>query len=178
MPKAKNAASKVPSKAKVSKAAKTTKTASSKKTMATASQSQKAKKPMSATQSQAEGKKRRYKPGTVALREIKHYQKSTDLLLPRAPFQRLVREITGNIDGDLRFAPQALIAIQEASEAYLTGVFEDSQLCAIHAKRVTVQKKDLDLARRIRGDAVHDFRDTSANEGNEDYYSLPYTNAK
>lgn len=176
MPKAKNAASKMPSKAKVSKAAKTTKSAS-KKTMAT-SQSQKAMKPKSTTQSQAEGKKRRFKAGTVALREIKHYQKSTDLLLPRAPFQRLVREITGAIDGDLRFASQALIAMQEAAEAYLTGVFEDAQLCAIHAKRVTVQKKDLDLARRIRGDDAHDFRDMSANEGNEDYYQLPYVNAK
>lgn len=177
MPKAKNAASKMPSKAKVSKAAKTAKS-STKKTMATATQSQKSKNPKSATQSQAEGRKRRFKAGTVALREIKQYQKSTDLLLPRAPFQRLVREITGAVDPDLRFAPQALIAIQEAAEAYLTGVFEDAQLCAIHANRVTVQKKDLDLARRIRGDDAHDFRDLSANDGNEDYYQLPYTNAK
>ena len=177
MPKAKNAASKMPSKAKA--ASKKPKSATSKKAdMNTASQSQKAKKPMSTTQSQAEGRKRRFKPGTVALREIKQYQKSTDLLLPRAPFQRLVREITGAIDGDLRFASQALIAIQEAAEAYLTGVFEDAQLCAIHAKRVTVQKKDLDLARRIRGDDAADFRDMSANDGNEDYYQLPYTNAK
>ena len=94
--------------------------------------------PVSAGMKDTEKAKRRNKPGTASLREIKRYQRSTELLLPRAPFQRLVREITGGYDPDLRFAPQALIALQEAAEAYLVGIFEDTQLCVIHAKRVTV----------------------------------------
>ena len=80
----------------------------------------------------------RFRPGTVALREIKRYQKSTDLLIPRAPFQRIVREICHGLDHDLRFQSQALVALQEATEGYLTGVFEDANLCALHAKRVTL----------------------------------------
>merc|ERR1712019_105101 len=131
-----------------------------------------------ASQMAGERKKPRFKAGTVALREIKRYQKSTDLLLPRAPFQRLVREITGAHDPDLRFQAQALIALQEAAEAYLVGIFEDTQLCAIHAKRVTVQKKDMELARRIRGDDATDFRDTMPKVGNENFIQLPYTNTK
>lgn len=83
-------------------------------------------------------KKRRYKAGTVTLREIKKYQKSISLLLPRASFQRLVRSITTSMDHSLRFQSQALQALQEASEAYIVGLFEDTNLCAIHAKRVTV----------------------------------------
>ena len=88
----------------------------------------------------------------MALREIKRYQKSTALLLPRASFQRVVRSVCSEIDNDLRFQAQALIALQEAAEAYLVGIFEDSNLCCLHAKRVTIQKKDMELARRIRGD--------------------------
>merc|ERR1711959_837464 len=122
----------------------------------------------------AERKKPRFKPGTVALREIRRYQKSTELLLPRSPFLRLCKEITGAYDPDIRFAAQAVIALQEAAEAYLVGVFEDTQLCAIHAKRVTVMKKDMELARRIRGDDAKDFRDTMPKSGNENYVSLPY----
>ena len=102
-------------------------------------------------------KKRRFKAGTVALREIRKYQKSTDLMLPRAPFQRLVRSICHDIDHDLRFQSQALIALQEASEAYITGIFEDANLCALHAKRVTLMKADMMLARRIRGDHNVDY---------------------
>ena len=81
-------------------------------------------------------------------------------------------------DADLRFASQALIALQEATEAYLVGVFEDSQLCAIHAKRVTVMKKDLELARRIRGDDRHDYLDHMPKYGNEEFIQLPYYNEK
>ena len=122
MPKTKSAAKRVPSKAK-----------------AAAKKSSKRKSPKKG----AARKKIRFRSGTVALREIKRYQKSTDLLIPRAPFQRLVRNICGDIDNDLRFQAQALIALQEAAEAYLVGVLEDAGLCAIHAKRVTVMRQDM-----------------------------------
>ena len=97
-------------------------------------------------------KPHRYRPGTIALREIRRYQKSTELLLRKMPFQRLVREIMQGMKTDLRIQGTALLALQEATEAYLVGVFEDSQLCAIHAGRVTVQPRDMMLARRIAGD--------------------------
>mgnify|MGYP001985045023 FL=1 len=88
----------------------------------------------------------------MAIREIRRYQKSTNLLIKRLPFHRLVREITQDIKGELRYQTVALDALQEASEAYLVGLFEDTNLCAIHAKRVTIQPKDIQLARRIRGE--------------------------
>ncbi|TNN76660.1 histone H3.3 [Liparis tanakae] len=91
-------------------------------------------------------------PGTVALREIRRYQKSTELLIRKLPFQRLVREIAQDFKTDLRFQSAAIGALQEASEAYLVGLFEDTNLCAIHAKRVTIMPKDIQLARRIRGE--------------------------
>ncbi|VDM82753.1 unnamed protein product [Strongylus vulgaris] len=126
-------------------------------------------------------KPHRYRPGTVALREIRRYQKSTELLIRKLPFQRLVREIAQDFKTDLRFQSSALLirklpfqrlvreiaqdfktdlrfqssavmALQEASEAYLVGLFEDTNLCAIHAKRVTIMPKDIQLARRIRGE--------------------------
>ena len=97
-------------------------------------------------------KPHRYKPGTVALREIRRYQKSTELLIRKLPFQRLVREIAQDFKTDLRFQSSAVAALQEASEAYLVGLFEDTNLCAIHAKRVTIMPKDIQLARRIRGE--------------------------
>ena len=97
-------------------------------------------------------KAHRYRPGTVALREIRKYQKSTNLLIRLLPFQRLVREIAQDFKTDLRFQSSAILALQEASEAYLVGLFEDTNLCAIHAKRVTIQPKDMQLARRIRGE--------------------------
>lgn len=97
-------------------------------------------------------KPHRYKPGTVALREIRKFQKSTELLIRKLPFQRLVREIAQDYKSDLRFQSQAVLALQEASEAYLVGLFEDTNLCAIHAKRVTIMPKDMQLARRIRGE--------------------------
>lgn len=96
--------------------------------------------------------RRRYKPGTVALREIRHYQKSTDLLIRKLAFQRLVRELSQDFMTDLRWSSTGLHALQEASEAYLVGLFEDVNLCAIHARRVTIKPKDMQLARRIRGE--------------------------
>ena len=97
-------------------------------------------------------KPHRFRPGTVALREIRRYQKSTELLIRKLPFQRLVREIAQDFKTDLRFQSSAVMALQEASEAYLVGLFEDTNLCAIHAKRVTIMPKDIQLARRIRGE--------------------------
>ena len=98
-------------------------------------------------------KPHRYRPGTVALREIRRYQKSTELLIRKLPFQRLVREIAQDLGKkDMRFQSGAIIALQEASEAYLVGLLEDSNLCAIHAKRVTIMPKDIQLACRIRGE--------------------------
>ena len=97
-------------------------------------------------------KQHRYRPGTVALREIRRYQKSTELLIRKLPFQRLVREIAQDFKTDLRFQGSAVLALQEASEAYLVGLFEDTNLCAIHAKRVTIMPKDMQLSRRIRGE--------------------------
>ena len=97
-------------------------------------------------------KPHRYRPGTVALREIRKYQKSTELLIRKLPFQRLVREIAQDFKTDLRFQSSAVLALQEASESYLVGLFEDTNLCAIHAKRVTIMPKDMQLARRIRGE--------------------------
>jgi len=94
----------------------------------------------------------RFRPGTVALREIRRYQKSTELLIRKLPFQRLVREIAQDYKTDLRFQSAAVAALQEASESYLVGLFEDTNLCAIHAKRVTIMPKDIQLARRIRGE--------------------------
>ncbi|KAF1957325.1 histone-fold-containing protein [Byssothecium circinans] len=97
--------------------------------------------------------KKRFKPGTVALREIRRYQKTVDLLLLKAPFQRLVREICQRVtteDGPNRWQSQAVQALQEATEAFLVSLFHDANLCAIHAKRVTIQQKDIQLARRLR----------------------------
>ena len=105
------------------------------------------------------GKKpHRYRPGTVALREIRRYQKSTDLLIPKLPFARYFREVLNDnkpntiTKGDPRVTGSALAAGQEAYEAYQVGLYEDTNLCAIHAKRVTIMPKDIQLARRIRGE--------------------------
>ena len=102
-------------------------------------------------------KKHRYKPGTKALQEIRKYQKSTNFLIRKAPFGRLCRQIASSVQRDsifqheeYRWQAAALMALQEASEAYLTSLLEDSMLCAIHSKRVTLMKKDIDLVRRIR----------------------------
>ena len=97
-------------------------------------------------------KPHRYRPGTVALREIRKYQKTTELLIRKLPFRRLVREIAQDFKTDLRWATQAIECLQEAAEAYLVGLFEDMNLCALHAKRITIMPKDVQLARRIRGE--------------------------
>ena len=94
----------------------------------------------------------RYHPGRLALQEIRHYQKRTNLLIRKLPFQRLIREPTQKFKVDVRFRSSALMAIQEAAEAYLVRLFKDTNLCAIHAKRVTIMPKDIQLARRIRGE--------------------------
>jgi histone H3 len=86
------------------------------------------------------------------VREIRKYQRSTNLLLKKLPFQRLVREIATEYFPEVRFHKLALAALQEASEEYLVGVFEDTNLCAIHAKRVTIIPTDIRLAQRIRGE--------------------------
>lgn len=92
----------------------------------------------------------KYRPGTVALREIRKYQKSHDLLIRKLPFTRLVRQIAQDFKTDLRFRSTAMESLQEAGESFLTGIFEDSNLVAIHAKRVTIQVKDIQLCKRIR----------------------------
>ena len=97
-----------------------------------------------------EKKPHRYRPGTVALREIRRYQKSTELLIRKLPFQRLVREIAQEFRMDLRFQTDALLALQEAAEAYVVHLYEDTNLCAIHAKRVTIMPKDLQLVLKIK----------------------------
>tara|TARA_X000001036_G_scaffold437093_1_gene481660 strand:+ start:12378 stop:12713 length:336 start_codon:yes stop_codon:yes gene_type:complete len=99
-------------------------------------------------------KPKRYRPGTVALREIRKYQKSTELLVRKLPFQRLVREIAQDIKPALRFQSTAILALQEASEDYMVKLFEDTNLISIHCKRVTIMPKDMQLARRIRGERV------------------------
>ena len=111
-----------------------------------------ARKSTPVVDSQGAKKQHRFRPGTVALREIRKYQKSTDLLIRKLPFQRLVREIASGFRGDLRFQSSAIAALQEASEAYLVGLFEDTNLCAIHANRVTIMERDVQLAQRIRGE--------------------------
>ena len=96
--------------------------------------------------------KRRYRPGERALREIRFYQRNTDLLIRRLPFARLVKEVqTYFFRKEYRWQGEAMVALQEAAEAHLVGLFEDANLCTIHAKRVTIMPKDIQLARRIRG---------------------------
>ena len=99
--------------------------------------------------------KKRYRPGTVALREIRRYQKKTELLIRKLPFQRYCREVAQDVKPssitNVRFSPLAFDTLQEAAEAYLIGLFEDTVLCCVHAKRVTIQLKDIILARRIHG---------------------------
>ena len=97
-------------------------------------------------------KPHRYRAGTVALKDIRHYQGSTALLIRKLPFQRVVREIAQDIKTDLRFQSAAILCLQEATEAYLVGLLDDANLCAIHARRVTIMPKDIQLARRIWGE--------------------------
>ncbi|KAK8753120.1 hypothetical protein OTU49_002646 [Cherax quadricarinatus] len=97
-------------------------------------------------------RKHRFRPGTVALQEIRHYQKRTELLVPKLPFSRVVREILSEQGRELRFQTLALMALQEAAESYIVAIFEMANLCSIHARRVTVYPRDIKLVRRIRGE--------------------------
>ncbi|KHJ42590.1 core histone H2A/H2B/H3/H4 [Trichuris suis] len=100
-----------------------------------------------------ERKHRRRRPGVLALREIRLYQKGTELLLRRAPFQRVVRDVTQRLGKpDLKFQRIALEALQTAAEAYLIGLMEDTNLASIHAKRQTIMPRDIRLALRLRGE--------------------------
>ena len=92
-------------------------------------------------------KKKRYRPGTVALRNIRKYQKSTDLLIAKLPFGRLTREIAQDYKTDLRFSKSFMDAFQSLTEDYMVKLFEDTNLCAIHAKRTSIMPKDIQLAR-------------------------------
>lgn len=116
----------------------------------------KAAKPSKVARKTASGIKKphRFRNGTVALREIRRYQKSADTLVPKLPFQRLVKEVAQALNPELRFQPAAIGALQEASESYVTQLFGDTNLCAIHAKRVTITPKDMQLALRLRGDRM------------------------
>lgn len=126
----------------------------SSKSAALAARSASAKSAAKAAVAGLKKKSHRYRPGSVALREIRKYQKCTELLIPRHPFQRLVREITQTTVGkEIRFQSTALLALQEAAEAYIVGLFEDANLCTLHARRVTIFPKDIQLARRIRHEA-------------------------
>nr|QIK03900.1 centromere-specific histone H3 [Vicia ervilia] len=107
--------------------------------------------PRSATENH-ERKKRRNKPGTVALREIRKFQKTVKLLIPYAPFVRCVKQITNQLSTLVtRWTPEALISLQEAAEDYLVRMFEAGMLCALHARRITLMKKDIELTRRLTG---------------------------
>lgn len=97
-------------------------------------------------------KPHRFRPGTVALMEIRRYQRGTNLLMRKLPFQRLVREIAQSFRDDLRFRASAVVALQEAAEAYVISLFEDTVLVSLQAKRVTIFSKDMALARRLRGE--------------------------
>jgi histone H3 len=97
-------------------------------------------------------KSRRFRPGTVALRQIRKFQKGTNTLIRKAPFQRMVREVANTQKDGLRWQSAAVAAMQEATESYVIGLLSDSNLCALHARRVTVMPRDIHLARRLRGE--------------------------
>ena len=97
-------------------------------------------------------RKKRYHPGALALAEIRKYQKSTESLIPKLPFRRLVRELVQSEKQDIRMQETALEALQEAAETYLVRLLDNANLCALHARRVTLMPRDIQLARRIRGE--------------------------
>lgn len=99
-------------------------------------------------------KRLRYRPGALALKEIRKFQRNTNLLIGKSSFQRLVREISHNFAPYLRFQPTALLALQEAAESYIVSLFDGMNLCALHARRVTIMPRDMQLALRIRGEKV------------------------
>ena len=93
-----------------------------------------------------------WRPGMVALREIQKFQKNTDLLIRKAPFQRLVCKIAlGFGKSDLQMQSTAVLALQEAAKYFMVDVFSNTNLCAMHGKRVTIMKKDMVIACHIQG---------------------------
>ena len=102
-------------------------------------------------------KPRRWRSGTVALREIRRYQKGYELLIKKLPFQRLVREVAHKINPGLRFQSTAILALQEASENFLVNMFQQVNLAAIHGGRVTIQPKDMMLWNRMKGGGYEDY---------------------
>jgi histone H3 len=119
----------------------------------------------------AQGKPHRWRAGTVALREIRRYQKLTELLLRKGPFQRLVREIAQDFHSSLRFQSEAILALQEAAEAFVVGLMEHGQLCAIHARRVTLFPKDIQLAQHLRRDTKYYTYSHNAPAGHHQAYA-------
>jgi len=111
-----------------------------------------AKKAASPKAEGATGRKFRFRPGTVALREIAKYQKGTQLLLRKAPFQRLVRSLATAQKENLRWSASAVAALQEAAESHVISLLADTNLCSLHGKRVTIMSRDVQLARRLRGE--------------------------
>ena len=102
-------------------------------------------------------RRRQVRRSALALKEIVKFQRSYELLIPRGPFQRLIREIALPINSNILFKVEALNALQEAAEAFLVSLFEDTNLICLHSKRVTIKLKDMLLAKRIRGDSNHFF---------------------
>lgn len=123
------------------------------RTKASAKKSTGGKSPKTAVKKSGGGK-RKYKPGTVALREIRKIQKTGALLLKKAPFSRLVREVTKAMKTDAKFKPSALSAVQEAAEAFATGTLEGAVMLQLHRKRKTLVKKDIEYVRRIKGEVL------------------------
>ena len=127
-----------------------TKSTSVKKSAAKKSNVKKASSPKAADGTS--GRKHRFRPGTVALREIAKYQKGTQMLLRKAPFQRLVRSLATSQKENLRWAASAVAALQEATEAHIISLLGDANLLSLHSKRVTLMSRDIQLARRLRGE--------------------------
>ena len=116
----------------------------------------------------------RYWPGTVTLREIQKYQRSTDLLIHKLPFQCLVHEIVQGFNIEFKVMPAMVMALQEAAEVYLVQLLEDSNLCTIHTKHVTIQPKDIQLARRMNVEKEHESKVKTTNLGPfQDHHTLP-----
>ncbi len=94
----------------------------------------------------------RYRPSAAVRSQLQTYQRTTDCIIRALPFQRLVQQITREVAGERRFQSSAVLALQEAAEAYLADLFKDAQAVALYARRLTVTPRDLQLARRIRGE--------------------------
>ncbi|KAJ3131079.1 hypothetical protein HDU90_008953 [Geranomyces variabilis] len=126
-------------------------------------------RPKKAHKKTASGRPYHFRPGTVALREIKEQQKSTKFLIARAPFQRTCREIAGDIRlQDMRWQQDAFEALQTAAEEYLVALFMDVVLLAVHAHRQTINVDDVRLLRHLRREQLLQFRRQGEEEEDED----------